>query len=55
VLGKAGSAARRAEPVLEPLLADYNLAGTAESALRRIAPATDWAAKRKALRQASRN
>jgi hypothetical protein len=52
VLGAAGSAARKAAvPVLEPLLADYAMAGTAESALRRIAPDTDWAAKRKALRK----
>lgn len=51
VLGAAGSAARKAVPVLEPLLADYPMAGTAEAALRRIAPEIDWAAKRKALRK----
>lgn len=49
VLGAMGHAARRAVPVLEPLLADYHLGGTARSALERIAPDTDWRARKKAL------
>lgn len=49
ILGKAEGAARRAVPALEPLLADYNLAGTAERALSKIDPSTDWAARRAAL------
>lgn len=50
VLAEAGPNARGAVPVLEPLLGDYALGGTVESALRKLAPETDWGAKREALR-----
>lgn len=50
VLGAMGSAAKRAVGVIEPLLADYHLGGTALSALQRIAPDTDWRARKKALK-----
>jgi hypothetical protein len=49
VLGAAGPAAKRAVPIIEPLLADYHLGFTAAAALDQIAPDTDWGARRKAL------